>query len=220
MDHSFSDKLLLIPLFQGFSRLDFLDVVEKVPFEFRSFKAGTTLLEQDQESRRLVMILNGTILCRQADPRHVYELSEVLSAPLVVQPECLFGLHNRYTRTVEAFTDVQSVAISKQSVFELMHRHLSFQVNLLNTICSETQQRSRLLWTAFAPSLRTRFRQFLSQRSLSPRGEKTLRIRMEELADELGTSRLAVSRLIETLRQERLVTHSRGIMHIAAMEKI
>ena len=220
MDHSFSDKLLLVPLFQGFSRLDFLDVVEKVPFEFRSFKAGTTLLEQDQEIRRLVMILNGTILCRQADPRHVYELSEVLSAPLVVQPECLFGLHNRYTRTVEAFTDVQSVAISKQSVFELMHRHLSFQVNLLNTICSETQQRSRLLWTAFTPSLRTRFRQFLSQRSLSPRGEKTLRIRMEELADELGTSRLAVSRLIETLRQERLVTHSRGIMHIAAMEKI
>lgn len=220
MDHSFSDKLLLNPLFQGFSRLDFLDVVEKVPFEFRSFKSGTTLLEQDQESRRLVMILNGAILCRQTDPRHVYEFSEILSAPLVIQPECLFGLHNRYTRTIEAFTDVQSVAISKQSVFELMHRHLSFQVNLLNIICSETQQRNRLLWTAFAPSLRDRFRQFLSQRCLSPRGQKSLRIRMEELADELGTSRLAVSRLIDTLRQERLVTHSRGIMNIAAMEKI
>lgn len=220
MDHSFSDKLLLIPLFQGFSRLDFLDVVEKVPFEFRSFKAGATLVEQEQESRQLVMILNGTVHCRQTDARHTYEFSERLSAPFIVQPECLFGLHNRYTRTIEAWTDVQSVAISKQSVFELMHRHLTFQVNLLNMICSETQQRGRLLWSALEPSLRSRFRQFLSQRSLSPRGAKTLRIRMEELADELGTSRLAVSHLIDTLRQEQLVTHSRGIMQIAAMEKI
>ncbi len=220
MDHSFSDKLLLVPLFQGFSRLDFLDVVEKVPLEFRSFKAGTTLIEQDQVSSRLVMILDGTVRCRQTDPRHVYELAEVLSAPLIVQPECLFGLHNRYTRTVEAHTDVQSVAISKQSIFELMHRHLTFQVNMLNIVCSETQQRGRLLWTAQPPSLRDRFRQFIAQRSLSPRGQKTLRIRMEELADELGTSRIAVSRLIDTLRQERLVTHSRGIMHIAAMENI
>lgn len=220
MDHSFSDKLLLQPLFQGFSRLDFLDVVEKVPLEFRSFKKGETIVEQDQECQRLVLVLEGAVWSSQDSAAHTYRYAERFSAPCMLQPECIFGLHNRYTRRVVADSTVHVVAISKQNVFTLMHRYLTFQVNLLNTVCTEAQYRARILWQHSMSTLPLRFRMFLLRRSLSPKGQKRLTIRMEDLAAELGTTRLNVSRMLRSMKAKGLLTHSRGVISIEALERL
>ena len=44
MNHDFSNRLLLLPLFQGFSRLDFLDMAAKVPLDVRSLPAGSDIV--------------------------------------------------------------------------------------------------------------------------------------------------------------------------------
>lgn len=218
MEHSFSNKLLLNPLFQGFSRLDFLDIVEKIPFDFHTFKPGETIVRQEQPCSSLVLLLGGSAWVGQEDATHTYYYEELVTAPFVLQPESLFGLHNRYTRTVKVENGVQAAALSKQSVNKLMNEHFTFQLNILNYICTEAQHRGRLMWQKRRDTPDTRFRAFLSRRSLLPSGEKRLHIRMEDLAAELGTTRLNISRMLRSLGEAGLLTYGRGCIRIPRLE--
>lgn len=218
MDHSFSNRLLLTPLFQGFSRLDFLDIVEKTPLEFQTFQPGDIIIRQEQPCQNLGLLLGGNAWFMQSDPEQTYRYAELIPAPFIVQPESLFGLHNRYTRTVTAATELQVVILSKQSVNRLMHEHITFQLNLLNNICSEAQHRGQLMWQKRLDSPDERFRIFLLRRSLRPAGHKVLRIRMEDLACELGTTRLKVSNMLRHLSHKGLLTYSRGTIDIPRLE--
>lgn len=218
MDHSFSNRLLLVPLFQGFSRLDFLDIVEKTPFDFRTFKPGQVVVQQNAESLSLCIILKGEVLCVTESPDHTYKFCEPITAPCIVQPECLFGLHNRYAHTFKALTEVQVVSLDKQSVRQLLSLYPAFQINFYNLLCTYAQHTSRLLWQTRPTTVEQRFRIFMQCRSLRPSGSKELRIRMEDLALELGTTRLRVSQMLAALAKRNLLSYSRGSIVVKKLE--
>lgn len=220
MDHSFSARLLLVPLFQGFSRLDFLDIVEKTPFDFKTFRPGQALVHQEEESRSLCMLLGGEVEFTAESPDHTYRFSERFTAPWVVQAECLFGLHNRYTHTVRAVNEVQAVMLSKQSVCRLLSLYPAFQINFYNALSTFAQHTVRQLWQVRTTTLEERFRAFMHCRSLRPAGAKQLHIRMEDLALELGATRLRVSQMLSGLAERQLLTYSRGIIKVTALEKL
>jgi DNA-binding Lrp family transcriptional regulator len=47
-----------------------------------------------------------------------------------------------------------------------------------------------------------------------------LKIKMEVLAEQIGESRLNVSRCLNELENEGVLTHSRAIMNIPALERL
>lgn len=220
MEHAFSNRLLLLPLFQGFSRLDFLDIVEKTPFDFRSLRPRDILVRQGEENTALCILLGGRIESEIESPEHSYRLIEEMQAPWVIQIESLFGLHNRYARTVRALTDAQVVMLDKQSVRQLLTAYPAFQINFYNALSTYAQQATKLLWFKRSESVEGRFRHFLQRRSLRPIGRKTLHIRMEDLAEELGTTRLHVSQMLASLAARDVLTYSRGVIRIEALEKL
>lgn len=209
MQQSTADKLLLLPIFQGFSRLDFLDVVEKTPLEFLNFKSGQTVVKRNDECSHLYLITEGRVVARLCEPEEGYDYFETLSVPLVVQPECLFGLHNRFTRTFTAQTEVAVVRIEKLWVHNLFRTHVAFQLNFLNLVCTESQRLGSVLTARQPATLEQRFGAFLRSRSIRPSGPKQLKMRMADLAKILGTSRLEVSRMLRALQGRHLLTSSR-----------
>lgn len=220
MEHAFSNRLLLLPLFQGFSRLDFLDIVEKTPFDFRSLRPRDILVRQGEESTALCILLGGEVESEVDSPEHSYRLTEEMKAPWMIQQECLFGLHNRYARTVRARSEAQVVMLDKQSVRRLLTDYPAFQINFYNALSTYAQQSAQLLWLKRAESVEGRFRHFLQRRCLRPIGRKTLHIRMEDLASELGTTRLHVSQMLSELAARDVLTYTRGIIRIEALEKL
>lgn len=220
MEHAFSTRLLHISLFTGFSRLDFIDIVGQTPFDFRTFRPGQVLVKQDAESQSLCLLLSGEVESEVDSPDHSYRLKERLSAPWIVQPECLFGLHNRYSRTIRALSEVQVVMLSKQSVLKLMTDYPTFQINFYNGLSTVAQQANRFLWQTRGRTIEARFRNFLLHRSLRPRGFRELHIRMEDLAVELGTTRLRISQMLAAFTSKGLLTHSRGDIRIPEIEKL
>lgn len=220
MEHSFSNRLFLVPLFQGFSRLDFLDLVAKTPFDFRTLSHGQTLVRQNDEAKALAIVLQGGISCETESPAHTYRFSETLPAPCLVQPERLFGLHNRYASTVRAEGEAQIALLDKQSVRRLLTEQPAFQINFYNTLCSLAQYTDSLLWQVRRTTPEDRFRAFLTLRCRRPAGPKELRILMTDLAQELGTSRLRVSQMLAGFAEKGKLTYSRGIIRIPSLEKL
>lgn len=220
MEHSFSSRLLLVPLFQGFSRLDFLDIVEKTPFDFLTLPPGKSLVEQGEDCRSLTILMGGSVCVETLSPDKTYRFCESVAAPLVVQMESLFGLHNRYGHTVRAVTEVQAVRLDKQSVRELLMANPIFQINFYNALSTFAQQSDSQLWQTPDADLEVRFVHFVRIRSLRPVGAKELHIRMEDLALQLDATRMRVSKMLATLSSADLLTYSRGSIGIPSLERL
>lgn len=215
-----TNKLLWLPIFQGFSRLDFLDVIEKTPLEFLKFKSGQTIVNAHEECRHLYVITEGKVDVRLHCPSEGYDYHEEIEAPFVVQPDHLFGLHNNFTRTIQAEGAVQAVRIEKRWVHELARTHVAFQLNLINIVCTESQRLNSMLTACRPEDIERRFSLFLRSRSLSPSGRKRLHMRMVDLSHALGTSRLEVSRMLHNLQSRYLLLHSRQIISIPFLEML
>lgn len=220
MHTDFSSKLLLLPLFQGFSRLDVMDIVEKVPLDFHTYSPSESLLTQGEECRTLRFLFGGRVWAVKENAERTYVFRESMTAPWVVQPERLLGLHNRYTLSLQADSEAQTVEIPKQNVLSLLQVYPVFHLNFVNMLSSEAQRREQLLWMRRADSLTDRFRMFLHSRSLRPVGCKVLRIRMTDLADELGATRLRVSNMLAELAREGRLRYSRGEIVVPAFERL
>ena len=195
------DKLLELPLFIGISTDELSDIVGQTKFGFHKLVADKPLVSMDADNHR-------------------YRIEEELPAPAVIQPEHFFGLMQRYTKDFIAQTDCSLLSLDKSEVLRLLDNYLIFRLNLLNSISMQAQRMSHIPWRQQPSDIRQQFVNFLRLRCLTQAGRKVLRITMEDLAQELHQSRLNISRMLNALQRDGLLTMSRGIITIPQLETL
>ena len=214
------DQLLQFPLFQGMSRDDLSQVAGHTKFDFVKLQAGRLLVKEYDACYHLFFLLNGALQVESRAHDHSYTVSEVASAPFMVQPEAIFGYNQRYTRSFTAQTDVNLVSIDKDEVVRLAEEFLVFRLNLLNVFATQTQKLERISWQRCPLTLRDRIIHFFTARVLRPAGSKTFYILMTTLANELNDSRLDISRALNQMQRDGLLTLHRGRIEIHQMERL
>lgn len=214
------DKLIELPLFIGISTDELSDIVGQTKFGFHKLAIDRPLVSTDDKCTQLFFLMSGTLRVVSYADNYRYRIEEELSAPAVIQPEHLFGLQQRYTKDFIAHTDCSLLSLDKAEVLRLLDSYLIFRLNLLNSISMQAQRMSRIPWRQQSSDIRQQFVNFLRLRCLTQAGCKVLRIRMEELAKELHQSRLNVSRMLNALQNEGLLTMSRGIIIVPQLETL
>mgnify|MGYP000578260447 FL=1 len=214
------DKLIELPLFIGISTDELSDIVGQTKFGFHKLAVDRPLVSTDDKCTQLFFLMSGTLRVVSYADNYRYRIEEELSAPAVIQPEHLFGLQQRYTKDFIAHTDCSLLSLDKAEVLRLLDSYLIFRLNLLNSISMQAQRMSRIPWRQQSSDIRQQFVNFLRLRCLTQAGCKVLRIRMEELAKELHQSRLNVSRMLNALQNEGLLTMSRGIIIVPQLETL
>lgn len=213
------DKLLGQPLFQGMSSGDLQEVVAKVRFGFYKHKRNKTVVEDGQECREILFLLNGTMEVISSPADRSFNVTETISAPAVLQPERLFGLSQRYTRTYRTASPCQMLSIQKDDVLLLSDLFLVFRLNMLNLLTTITHRQQRQLWLPCPKSLSERVvRFFKNHATASLTGKKVFRITMNQLADELNASRLDVSKVLNCLEEEGKIILQRSMVTIPQIE--
>ena len=214
------DQLLQFPLFQGMSRDDLSQVAGHTKFDFLKISVGRPVVKENDTCDRLFFLLSGVLKVESWAHDRSYSVVEQASAPFMLQPEAIFGYNQRYTRSFSAQTDVSLVAIDKSEVMRLSEEFLVFRLNLLNIFATQTQKMSRSPWYACPQSLRDRIVRFFAARVLRPAGPKTFFLLMTVLANELNDSRLDVSRALNGMQRDGLLTLHRGRIEIPQMERL
>lgn len=220
MENNFYRRLQAIPLFQGISRDDFMGIAAKVHFDFCSYDAGDVIVMTDEPCQDLVCIIQGTVTKEMWADDGRYLFREVSHRPTVIQPDRLFGLHPRYNATYVASDDTQVLRVPKHEVRDILFTYVTFHLNFLNFVCSSSQTNGEKLWRRFPQTLEERFVHFVTQRSTRPAGHKELHMGMVDLAEELVTTRLNVSHMLNGLRDEGLIQLSRGHIVVPELEKL
>ena len=214
------DKLLQFTLFQGMSHADLMQVVAHTKLDFSKLTAEKRIVREGDACQQLIFVINGTIQAETQSDDHAYRVVETLNAPYTIQPQRLFGLSQRYTSSFRTVTSCNFITIDKQEAMLLLETQLVFRLNMLNIMATEAQRLSHRPWRTAPQSLRERITRFLLTHVLYPAGPKTFFILMRRLADEVGDSRLDVSRTLNQMQSDGLLTLHRGRIEIPMIERL
>lgn len=212
------DQILSLPLFQGLSHEDLNDIVAQTKFEFAKYKPGRIIIAENMPCTRLNFLLNGTVVMRSHAIDNSYSVDELLSSPVLFEPERLFGLTQYYSHTFTAMNECSLLVLTKEEVMKLTDKHTIFRINLMNRLATDTQKLNKIKWET-RPGMRVdRVLKFFVNHCYYPAGHKVFNIMMQQLADEVGESRLNVSRLLNYWNDKELIELSRGRIDIPKLE--
>ena len=214
------DKLLQFTLFQGMSHADLMEVVGHTKFSFSKQPVGQRIVKEGDICNHLIFLTTGALSVETVSDDHTCRVCEVVNAPYVIQPEQLFGLTQRYTSNFKTCDDCSFITIDKQEVLLLLETQLVFRLNMLNSLAADSQRLRHRAWRSAPQSLRNRITRFFFSRCLYPAGPKTFYILMTQLAAELNDSRLDISRALNEMEDDGLLTLHRGRIEIPMLERL
>ena len=189
-------------------------------FGFQKLTAGKVVVHDGDACTQLYFLVKGTLSVETACDDHSYRMTGALSAPWQLQPEALFGLSPRYSQTVRTLTDCHFILLSKDEVLRLFDEILIFRLNYMNLLAAQSQQRFHRAWRRAPQTLTDRVARFFTDHCVYPAGRKELHILMQQLAIEVGDSRLDVSRVLNEMQRRGLVELHRGRIVIPMLERL
>lgn len=133
-------RLLELPLFHGVSNEHMSEIVGHIKLNFLKFPEGATIINAGDPSSHVQFILNGQVrsIIENRDGR--FSVSQTLTGPDVIAPDCLFGLKISYPCTVKALTTVNILSIAKPDYLELLKKDSVFMINYLNLLSMNAQK--------------------------------------------------------------------------------
>lgn len=220
MEQQFIDRLSESPLFQGLTLDDYISINERVHFEFLTVPRGTAIVEEGDPCESLICTLSGTVCREERCDNGSYIFREFSTTAMVLQPERLFGLRQRYSAGFSAETEVKLLKVSKHDVRDILFGYMPFHINFFNHICSGHQLLDARFWRPMPDSLEQRFVYFLLTRSTRPAGRKELVVDMIALAGELVATRLRVSQMLNNLKERGLIELRRRHIVVPSLETL
>lgn len=214
------ERLLGLPLLQGLSQRDLLDIAGRARFNFSKLEARHRLVRQDARANRLCFVLDGKIIAERRSLRDDYVLTEWLAAPLVIQPEGLFSWHTHWTRTFSAATDCSLLEVDRDTVRDIFLQYAGFRENYLNFLGHLVQHNEEYLWCTEGEDVAERFALFLRRRCMRSSGRKELRMERTSLAHALGVSQARLSRTLHILSEKGLLDIRRGGVDIPDLSEL
>lgn len=178
--------------------------------QLKKFPAGSVIQQEDSYIKSIPLVLNGSLKVMRTDT----DGHEILLYYITPGESCIMsflgGIHNETSKVkaiVEEDAEILFIPVEKASewvkkfpewsdfIFRLYHKRFEELLTAVNAIAFQ--------------KLDTRLLQLLKQKAELYQS-KEIKITHQQLADELGTAREAVSRVMKQMENEGLVQLSRN----------
>lgn len=200
------ERLLQLPLFQGLTVQDISEVMSHVRLNFTNYHAGDEIVMQDDHCRNLIYIISGEVTAEYHDPDRRFTLMETLPDTKVLEPYNMFGMRQKFSRSYLFATDGITLTIEKPVMIKQLLVNDIIKINLLNISCNKYQQTLHTLRELPDNTVKEKIVRFILSYSTTPKGEKKIFIKMQELADIIHETRLNVSTALNAMKEEGLIT--------------
>lgn len=214
------DTLLSLPLFQGMTTADFNALLQKIRLDFVRFAPDETIINKGDMCQSLAFLISGNVLSSREGQGGRYVFYENLESPQLIEPWSMFGRAGSYQRTYIAKSDCSLLMVAKQYIYTELGKYNICRMNLLNILSGRVQQFDSHIWSLDQTSLRQRIVRFICGLSDIRTGQKHLQIKMNDLAALMDATRLNISKELNALEQEGLISLKRKEILIPALEKL
>ena len=217
---AFSDRILMLPLFQGMCREDFQHISARIRIGFQRLESGKVLAAAGTDVTALHFLLSGSLTASLRLPENGMVFEELCSRQMVIEPEALFGLPTRYERTYAAAEPSEILSVDKWAVRDLLFHYPTFRINYVNMLSVMRQRSMRHLTRVPSPRLDERFVRMLNSLSLYPAGYKCISTTRSTLARHLLATEAKLLEMLRHYADRGLLTQHRGRIEIPALEKL
>ena len=220
MDLPMYDTLLSLPLFQGMSQADFNSLLQKIRLDFVRYDDGSTIISAGERCKCFAFLINGTVESSRDGMEGSMTFMEQIDAPFLIEPYSMFGRVGSYQRTYTALTPCSFLMVDKQYIYTELGKYNICRMNLLNILSGRVQQLDSHIWNQDEMTLRERIIRFIKGLSDIQNGRKRLSIKMNDLATLMDATRLNVSRELNALEAQGLISLRRKEIIIPALENL
>lgn len=214
------DTLLSLPLFQGMNQTDFNSLLQKIRLDFIRYTQGDVVINSGDRCGSLAFLINGSVESSRSGMNGNYTFSELIEAPYLIEPYSMFGRAGSFQRTYTAATPCSFLMVDKQYIYTELGKYNICRMNLLNILSGRVQQLDSHIWGLDGMTLRERIIRFIKGLSDIQSGQKRLMIKMNDLATLMDATRLNVSRELNSLEADGLISLRRKEILIPAIEKM
>lgn len=218
MNSSIYNVLLTLPLFQGLTKNEFGEIIEKIRFDFSTVEDGVTFIKAGDVCDGFVFILNGTAISKRTSSDGRFVISETVCAPTMLEAYSMYGFQPSYVKDYTANGSVGLLRFDKQYLYSELYKYNICRMNLLNMLSGRIQNLEADMWRLQGGCLRERIVRLVSGLCDSSIGRKEVRVKMDDLSGILCETRLNVSRALNSLEDEHKIILRRGGFDIPSME--
>lgn len=220
MELTMYQRLQELPLFQGLNMNDMNEIVTKMRLDFQQLPEEETIALQTLHCKKLVFILKGKVRVEYLDPSNRFRFTEYIDAPNVLEPQNLFGMSQKYQRSYICDSDCQTLTIDRSQFLGVMMNYPIIKTNMLNFICNQLQRSNAKIVNISHKDAEDKFRQLIHNYSINPHGKKHLYASMDALAAMFCETRLNVSKMLKSLKQQGLISQERKAFTIIELDNL
>ena len=183
--------------------------------KYVGFSKVSIILKKGEICNKLVFLLNGTIQAESSDKENVFSLYETIQAPFLIEPYSLFGWSTEYVATYSTVTVCDLMTIEKSYLLSELNNYEIIRLNYMNILSNRAQMLNERLWMRMSENIDTRIIDFILAHSIIiSGGEKVLKIKMDDLAKLLDSTRIRISKALNDMRNKKMMTLHRGEIRI------
>lgn len=210
MDFTMFERLQQLPLFQGLTIKELSEIIEWMKLDFNQVAEGTRIVSQGDKCNSLIYIISGIVCSTLSAHDNKIVLTETHDTPFVLEPYNLYGMNQNYECSYSMHTNGSTLVIKKNIVNLLMMKYQIIRTNMLNITCSRLQRVVNENRDFITQSIREKIFRVVCALSSTKKSPKHIKVKMEDLADMIGETRLNVSKELNSMKNEGIAKIKRG----------
>lgn len=220
----FIPVLTSIGLFQCFSENELVSLFRQGQYQLRKYSKNEVIHLQNEKCTSLEIVLHGAVFIQQIDFNgDLLTLCSMLAGDSIGE-NLLFSCNNAYPMTMTAKSETEILQISRDLILTLCQRNESFLKSFLQSMSDKTLILAGKIKILSMKTIRQYIVDFLLyEYRLQQCTTIRLDVSKKELAEKLGVQRPSLSRELNKMRKDDLITFdakSITIQNIEALKKL
>jgi len=215
------ELLTKLPLLQGISGKELAQIESLIGMEINEVPAmSRPLIRQDDPCTHLIFLTTGKMMRQYKSDDGLFQTKAILQAPTLLEPHNLYGLDCRFRCSYTPIEDVSIITVRKKDVLQHLMKMDIFRINYFNLLSAIIHKKDKMLKPVQEMTVEQKIIQFILKLFWDCEGKAEIAIKMTDLANYIGETRLNTSRVLNQLEENHIVELKRSLIVIQDIKKL
>jgi len=215
------ELLTKLPLLQGLSGKELAHIESVIGMEVNEVPTmKRPLIRQNDPCTHLIFLTTGKLVRQYESDDGLYTTRTIIQAPALLEPYNLYGLDCRFRSSYTPLQDVSIITVKKRDVMQHLMKIDIFRINYFNLLSAIIHKKESLLQPQCNLTVNQKIGSFLQRQFIDCEEQGEVAIKMTDLAEYIGETRLNTSRALNQMEEAHMIELKRSLIVIPDVKRL